>query len=77
MNRTQRAVKRSCKKAFASVKKQKRMRLFELKESGWGSHEKKAAALKEAAKEEKDLKSWHRKCVADYAANTSEEERTA
>ena len=78
MNRTQRAVKKTCRQALADAKRQKRQRLYELRESRWDSKEKKSASLKDAVKHEKSLRGWHRKCVEDYAVkNSVKEEKTA
>ena len=63
MNRTQRAIKRSCKKSRDYIKRQKREALSELRENtgfcnGYDEN------LAEIVKEEKGLKKWHRECVA-------------
>ena len=74
MNRTQRAVKKACHKAFDSAKREKRQALYERNESSWKDFTKKATNLKEKVKNEKGLKTWHRKMVQDYAVKTSVKE---
>ncbi len=61
MNRTQRALKKACHKSFDHAKREKRQALYERNEAGWGSFSKKSDALKDAVKNEKSLKAWHRK----------------
>ncbi len=73
MNRTQRAVKKACHKAFDHAKREKRMRLHERNDSGW-DFEVKSRELKDAVTNEKKLKVWHRKMVQDYAVNNSVKE---
>ncbi len=73
MNRTQRAVKRQCHKAFASAKRNKRMALHERNDATWNFGDK-SEELKAAVKNEKGLKAWHRKMVQDYAVKTTEKE---
>ncbi len=67
MNRTQRAVKKSCKQARDYVKHRKNEALAEMRDSTsfYNGHNEELA---EAVKEEKGLKSWHRKCVADHSS---------
>lgn len=78
MNRTQRAIKKACHRAFDHAKREKRLALYSRNEAGWGDFGKKAEALKEAVRDEKSLKAWHRKMVQDVVAvNTSKEEKTA
>ncbi len=82
MNRTQRAVKKVCHKAFDHAKREKRQALYESKEVpfyvGTDGFGKKAEKLKSAVRNEKSLKVWHRKMVQDYAGNNSiKEVRTA
>lgn len=78
MNRTQRAIKKACHKAFDHAKREKRMALYEMKEVsfyyGMDGFGKKAENLKSAVRNEKSLKSWHRKMVQDYAGNNSRQE---
>lgn len=77
MNRTQRALKKSCHKAFDQVKRKKRMALYDRNDASWRDFSEKSEKLKAAVKEEKELKAWHRKIVQDYAAIKSKEEKTA
>ncbi len=78
MNRTQRAIKKANHKYIAQAKRSKRQALSERNEASFFSFPNKAAALKDAVRHEKSLKSWHRKTVQDYAVNnTSKEEKTA
>ncbi len=74
MNRTQRAVKKACHKAFDHAKREKRQALHERNESYWKDFANKATNLKEKVKEEKGLKAWHRKMVQDYAGNITAKE---
>ncbi len=77
MNRTQRAVKKACHKAFDHAKREKHMRLHERNDSGW-DFEVKSNEAKAARKNEKALKSWHRQMVQDYAVkNPVKEIKTA
>lgn len=77
MNRTQRAVKRACHKAFASAKREKHMALYERNDAAWNFGDK-SEELKAAVKNEKALKAWHRKMVQDYAVKTfSKEDKVA
>lgn len=79
MNRTQRAVKKACHKAFDDAKKQKHKAVTERRAHLlWDYGNKTAENLKEAVKNEKSLKAWHRKIVQDYAVKSSvKEEKTA
>lgn len=77
MNRTQRAVKKACHKAFNYAKKKKHIALHERNESSFGNFKERSENLKSAAKDEKALKTWHRKMVQDYAVNTLKEGKTA
>ena len=77
MNRTQRAIKKSCHKAFDHAKREKRQALYERNEAGWFNKDEKRKKLQQAVREEKDLKAWHRKCVERYAGNNLKEEITA
>ena len=77
MNRTQRAIKKACHKAFDHAKREKRQALYERNEAGWFDKDKKREKLQQAVREEKDLKAWHRKCVEKYAGNNLREEKTA
>ena len=77
MNRTQRAVKKACHKAFDHAKREKRMALYERNDSSFRDFEKKSEELKSAVKNEKALKAWHRKMVQDYAVNPLKEVKTA
>lgn len=78
MNRTQRAVKKACHKAFNDAKKQKREAVTERRAHLlWDYGNKTAERLKDAVKHEKGLKKWHRKMVQDYAVKTLKEEKTA
>jgi len=78
MNRTQRAAKRSCHKAFDDAKKRKREAVTERRANIlWDYGNKTAERLKDAIKHEKGLKKWHRQIVADYAVKNTQEEKTA
>ena len=77
MNRTQRAIKKSCRKAFDHAKREKRQARYERNEAGIFDMDKKRKKLQQAVREEKDLKAWHRKCVERYAGNNLKEEKTA
>ena len=76
MNRTQRARKKSCHKAYAHAKREKHLALYEMKEANFYNFDEKSKKLKEAVKYEKDLKAWHRKIVSGIYSN-SKEEKTA
>lgn len=76
MNRTQRAIKKACHKAFAHAKREKHLALHALKDS-YRDHDKLTNELKSAVKSEKGLKEWHRKMVQDFAGRTVKEEKTA
>ena len=78
MNRTQRAAKKACHKAFDDAKRQKREAVTERKAHLlWDYGNKTAKKLKDAVKNEKSLRKWHRKIVQDYATRTLKEEKTA
>lgn len=78
MNRTQRAVKRTCHKALNAKRRTKHEKLYERNEAGWKNFEKKSEELKAAVTDEKKLKIWHRKMVQDYAVkNSAKEIKTA
>lgn len=84
MNRTQRAVKKACHKALDYAKKQKKFALFESKNSSYDfwyqiqCRQRVTDNLKNAVKNEKELKKWHRKMVQDYAVKPIvKEEKTA
>lgn len=64
MNRTQRAIKRSCKESLDFIKRQKRETLSELRENT-SFYNNCSEDLASVVKEEKGLKKWHRKCVAE------------
>ncbi len=78
MNRTQRAIKKSLHRTFDHAKRQKRQALYERNEASTPlSRAEKREKLQQAVRNEKDLKTWHRKIVQDYAGNTLKEEKTA
>ena len=68
MNRTQRAIKRKCRKIQNDIKKKKRIALFEVMDST-SLFDNASDNLSEVVKEEKGLRSWHRKCVEDYSGS--------
>lgn len=77
MNRTQRAVKKACHKAFDHAKREKRQALYARNEATFHNFSKQSEGLKKAVKNEKSLKEWHRKMVQGFADKTSKEGKTA
>ncbi len=71
MNRTERAIKRSLKRAMHEKKREKRLALEEVRALSFYDRESKKRALSERAREEKALKVWHRKIVDDYTRRSS------
>ncbi len=66
MNRTERAIKRACKRALISKKREKRIAIFEMRDAGWYNKNEKKSKVTSLSKEEKGLKKWHRKMLEDY-----------
>ena len=77
MNRTQRALKRSCHKALDHAKREKRMALYDRNDATWRDFSEKSEKLKAAVKNEKGLKAWHRNIIQDAGNTLNKEEKTA
>ncbi len=75
MNRTQRAVKKSLRLAMNSKKKEKQRAIAEMKDSYMDNTSNKA--VRDLLKEEKGLKEWHRKSIADYSSQNKSKEALA
>lgn len=68
MNRTQRAIKRKCRKIQDNIKRKKRQAIYEVMDNTSFFNDR-SEELSNVVKEEKGLRSWHRKCVEDYSGS--------